>query len=32
MDSLQSTAAADKDKTYLSAMEDNLFVLTEALR
>ena len=32
MDSLQSATTADKNKTYLSAMEDNLYVLTEALR
>ena len=32
MDSLQSATTADRDKTYLAAMEDNLYVLTEALR
>ena len=32
LDSLQSATTADEGKTYLSAMEDNLYVLTEALR
>lgn len=31
MDSLQSATTADEGKTYLSAMEGNLYVLTEAL-
>ena len=31
LDSLQSASTADEGRTYLSAMEDNLFVLTEAL-
>ena len=31
LDSLQSATTADAGKTYLSAMEDNLYVLTEAL-
>ncbi len=31
LDSLQSATTADEGKTYLSAMEDNLYVLTEAL-
>ena len=31
LDSLQSADTADEGRTYLSAMEDNLFVLTEAL-
>jgi two-component system sensor histidine kinase YesM len=31
LDSLQSATTADQGRTYLSAMEDNLYVLTEAL-
>ena len=31
LDSLQSADTADEGRTYLSAMEDNLYVLTEAL-
>ena len=31
MDSLQSATTTEAEKTYLSAMEDNLYVLTEAL-